>query len=248
MSSPGEALAETLRARLPPLGTTERAVHEKAYLKSELRHLGVNVPVTRKTAKRALKEAGKLPKSQLLAAVRSLWADPVYEHRSAAAELLVASKKRLAAEDLPQLEVMLREARTWALVDHLAVQLVGHLLGQDASRVELVLDRWALDEDLWIRRSALLALLPGLRAKDGDFQRFSRYADVMLPETEFFIRKAIGWVLRERSAKCPEQVHAWMIARVANMSGLTMREGSRKLPADMRDQVKAAWNGRASEG
>jgi len=59
-----------------------------------------------------------------------------------------------------------------------------------------VLDR-CCDDDFWLRRSAMLGLLRPLRAGGGDFERFARYADAMLEEKEFFVRKAIGWVLRE---------------------------------------------------
>jgi hypothetical protein len=62
------------------------------------------------------------------------------------------------------------------------------------------LDRWSTDPDFWIRRSSMLALLRALRQGAGDFERFGRYADGMLDEREFLIRKAIGWVLRERRA------------------------------------------------
>ena len=65
------------------------------------------------------------------------------------------------------------------------------------------LDRWAKDADFWVRRSAILALLDPLRRGEGDFDRFSRYADAMLCEKEFFIRKAIGWTLREVSKRRP---------------------------------------------
>ena len=76
-----------------------------------------------------------------------------------------------------------------------------------------VLDRWAADPDFWIRRSALLSLLLPLRRGAGDFERFSRYADQMLDEREFFIRKAIGWVLRETAKQRPALVAAWLEPR-----------------------------------
>ena len=70
-------------------------------------------------------------------------------------------------------------------------------LAQRCPQLGVVLDRWAIDDDFWIRRSALLALLGGLRGGEGDFARFARYADAMLADKQFFVQKAIGWVLRE---------------------------------------------------
>ena len=71
--------------------------------------------------------------------------------------------------------------------------------GCDLSALERTLDRWSRDEDFWIRRSAMLALLLPLRDGGGDWARFAGYADRLLEEKEFFIRKAICWVLRETS-------------------------------------------------
>ena len=100
------------------------------------------------------------------------------------------------------LERLLRESRTWALVDGLAASVVGGLVERypETRRRARPVGR---DDDFWIRRSALLALLVPLRRGGGDFDRFARYADAMLDEKEFFIRKAIGWVLRDTAKKRP---------------------------------------------
>jgi len=92
-----------------------------------------------------------------------------------------------------------------------------------------VLDRWATDENFWVRRAALLALLRPLRRGEGDFDRFARYADMMLAEREFFIRKAIGWVLREVSKKRPALLRELVASHGAQMSGLTRREATKYL-------------------
>jgi 3-methyladenine DNA glycosylase AlkD len=91
------------------------------------------------------------------------------------------------------------------------------------------LDRWARDPDFWIRRSAMLALLMPLRRGGGDFERFSRYADAMLDEREFFIRKAIGWVLRDTSKRRPAMVSEWLAPRMHRASGVTLREALKYL-------------------
>jgi 3-methyladenine DNA glycosylase AlkD len=98
--------------------------------------------------------------------------------------------------------------------------------------------RWysdSADDDFWIRRSALLALLSGLRRGEGDFERFSRYADAMLDEKEFFIRKAIGWVLRDTGRKRPKLVRDWLAPRLARVSGVTLREAVKPLSAEDRE-------------
>ncbi|MCI4011878.1 DNA alkylation repair protein [Brevibacterium sp. ZH18] len=163
---------------------------------------------------------------------------PIYECRSAATMVLIQKQDRLGAGDSDLFERLLRQARTWALVDPLAGDAVGPLSEYDAE-FDPVLERWASDEDFWIRRSALLAHLRPLRESRGDFDRFSRYADAMLEEKEFFIRKAIGWVLRDTARTRPDMVFDWMLPRAHRASGVTMREAVKHLSPEQRDALLA---------
>ena len=115
----------------------------------------------------------------------------------------------------------------------------------DPAELGKKVDRWARDEDPWLRRSAMLALLLPLRRGEGDFERFARYADSMLEEREPFIRKAIGWVLRETAKKRPGLVHEWLLPRAARASGLTVREAVKPLPEDEREEIMAAHRDRS---
>ena len=115
---------------------------------------------------------------------------------------------------------------------------------RDPTGCAAALDRWSVDEDFWLRRTSLLALLPGLRRGEGDFERFGRYADGMLEEKEFFIRKAIGWVLRDTGRKRPELVADWLAPRVGRMAGLTLREAVKHLPPERRDALLTAYRSR----
>jgi 3-methyladenine DNA glycosylase AlkD len=105
-------------------------------------------------------------------------------------------------------EAWVRGAHGWAYVDPLAGDIAGPIALVHPDAWPLI-DAWATDEDFWIRRSALLTLLPGIRRGGLDHERFERYATPMLTEREFFIRKAIGWVLREAAKKDPAYVAAW---------------------------------------
>lgn len=233
------ATAKRIERELRELGRPERSEKERAYLESELDHLGVSVPDIRRVAKAALKGEPGMDRVALLDLVERLWAKPVHELRMAAVELLVARVSLLEATDVELVERLLRESRTWALVDNLAASVAGDLVERNA-QLGKVLDRWAKDADFWIRRSALLAMLRPLRRGEGDFARFSRYADAMLEDEEIFIRKAIGWVLRERSKEKPDEVRAWLAARTDRASGLTVREGAKRLPPVQRDALVQA--------
>ncbi len=110
------------------------------------------------------------------------------------------------------------------------------------------IDAWASDGDFWVRRSALLALLPGIRAAQPDLARFTRYAEPLLAEKEFFIRKAIGWVLREISRRDPEWVAEWTRGHASEMSGVTFREAVRRLPAGDAERLRRLRSGRPRGG
>lgn len=234
-------LVAEIDAGLRAASTAERAERERAYLKSELEHYGTTVPQTRAVVRSAVRGA-RLDHDTVIATAEALWAAPVHERRAAAAELLVRFVGTLDADDAPFLERLLRESRTWALVDPIAGSVVGAVAERD-SRFGAVLDRWATDPDFWIRRSALLTLLVPLRRGGGDFARFGRYADAMLGESEFFVRKAIGWVLRDTGRKRPELVFTWLLPRAARASGLTVREAVKSLNEEQRAAILAARSG-----
>ncbi|HEX7506491.1 MAG TPA: DNA alkylation repair protein [Polyangia bacterium] len=233
-------LADQLEAELRALGTAERAAQEKRYLKSDLEHLGVTVPALRKVVVAFLRAQPDLDREDVIGLARALWKKPIHERRAAAVDVLVLCKNLLRPADMGFIEELLRESRGWALVDNLAASVAGDLVERFPKKLAPVLDRWAKDNDFWLRRSALLALLLPLRRGEGDFDCFCRSADGMLEEKEFFIRKAIGWVLRETAKKTPKRVVAWLLPRAARASGLTVREACKHLPARDKQRLLVA--------
>jgi len=203
------------------------------------------VPEIRATVKTVAREHGPPDRAALLAAADELWSRQVHECRMAAVELLRLHAGVLAAQDVATLERLLRTSRTWALVDALCTGVVAELLAREPSVAD-TLDRWARDDDFWIRRASLLSLLPALRRGVGDTERFGRYADPMLDEKEFFIRKAIGWVLRETARKDPAFVIEWLSPRIERASGVTVREAVKYLPEADRERLLAAYRSRGA--
>jgi 3-methyladenine DNA glycosylase AlkD len=134
-------------------------------------------------------------------------------------------------------EDLLRHSSTWDHVDWLSTKVVGALV-QRFDLAQQVLPEWASDGSFWIRRAALLGQVDALRAGGGDFELFARLAVPMLGEREFFIRKAIGWVLREVSKKRPALVHGFLAEHAGRVSALTLREGSKYLPADQQAELR----------
>jgi 3-methyladenine DNA glycosylase AlkD len=231
-------LATDIERRLREAGSPERAEHEQAYLKSSLEHAGVGVPATRSIVKASL-AAHALAHDELIDLVTALWARPLHECRMAAVEVLDLRGDVLQPGDLELVERLIRESGTWALVDGLAASVAGPLVERHPA-LTATLDRWATDDDFWVRRSALLALLLALRRGEGDFERFGAYADAMLEERELYNRTAIGWVRRDTARKRPELVFAWLEPRAQRASGVTIREAIKPLSEDQRARIAAA--------
>jgi len=239
LASAARADAASSEEALRAAGRPERAENEKRYLKSDLEFIGVDSTGTRRIVRAFLERRDKLDHDGLVALVAALWERLVHERRAVAIELLDRHRRLLGPEDVPLLERLLRDSYTWAYVDALATHVVGPLV-ERYPELTATLDRWASDGDFWIRRSALLALLRPIRRGEGDFERFARYADSMLEEREFFIRKAIGWVLREASKSRPALVYEWVAPRTHRMSGVTIREAVKYLPQEQRGALMTA--------
>ena len=233
-------LADLISEELRAVARPERAAQEKRYLKSDLEFFGASVWEIRRVVQALVKGAEPLTRERLTTLVEALWAEPIHERRMAAVVLLELHPRLLGPADLPLIKRLLRESLTWALVDGLAGDVVGGILVASPTEVEPIMDRWASDPDFWIRRSSLLAELRPLRAGAG-LAPFLRRADAMLDEKEFFIRKAIGWVLREVGKRRPDEVVAWLAPRTHRASGVTMREAVRWLPEADREALMAAY-------
>jgi 3-methyladenine DNA glycosylase AlkD len=240
--------AETAAARVVeamlPLASPARAAQEKRYLKSDLDFLGVSVPGIRRVVTEEARTYEGLHRDGALAWARALWREPVHERRTAAIEVLRHYVRNLEPVDLAQVEAWVRAAHGWAHVDPLAGDVAGTIALRHQEAWPLI-DAWTRDEDFWVRRSALLTLLPGIRHGQSDHARFERYATPMLAEKEFFIRKAIGWVLREIAKKDPAYVAAWTKSHLDQMSGVTFREAVRRLPEAQGAPLRDAYRKRS---
>ncbi len=228
--------ADELANDLIAVGTEERAVNEKRYLKSEIEHYGVTVPEIRKMARRFARERKDFSKSVLIDLTLELWDRDVYELRKLAVNILAAKVALLDVDDLGFLERLLRRSHTWALIDDMSFNVIAPGLNgiDDSASIRA---RWARDEDFWVRRTAMLALLPRLRRGTEGWEEFTAYADAMLEEKEFFIQKAIGWILREVSKHSPDLVAEWLRPRARIASAVTMREALKYLPKHQKMQL-----------
>ena len=123
--------------------------------------------------------------------------------------------------------MMIRSGAWWDYVDPVAIALVGKVYLDRRESVSPILDRWIDDPDMWVRRTALIA--HNRHKEKTDHRRLFRYCRARFEEREFFIRKAIGWALREYSYSAPERVSRFLTTHKRRMSGLSYREGAKAL-------------------
>ncbi len=218
----------------------ERAKQEKRYLKSPYKFYGVNVPFLRKLAKdyaRANPQGNsKASREFVFTLSKALWEGKYHQEKSLAIMVLEQYPQYLDTEAIPFIEQMLGECNGWDHADWISINLFGQVLASDISAKRHLI-RWSGAWPLWQRRASMTAQIKLLRSGAGDRDIFYRIARGMLGEKEFFIRKAIGWVVREISKADPEAARDFLLEIKTKASGLTLREGAKRLPARMKEEV-----------
>jgi 3-methyladenine DNA glycosylase AlkD len=235
--------AHGLQASLLEAGEEKTAEGAKRYLKSDLEHYGVLLPVIRKLVRSHTLTRTPFDHDDLVTATWALWHTGVHECRIAAGILLERQVGLLGPADTRLLEELLRDSETWALVDMIAGSVAGRLLLAEPA-VEADYRRWAAEEHLWIRRSGILAFLLPIN-RPATYQTYfpvvTELSDPLLADPRFFIRKAIGWVLRQAGKKHPQDVYDWIAPRAHRASGVTVREAVRYLSPAQREAILDAY-------
>ncbi len=215
------AVRDALRAAADPA----LAPGQQAYMKSAMPFFGVRVPEVRRLTRRVVRELGVRDAGQLTAAATALWDEATHrEERYAATALLALRPLRGDASLVPLVEHMARTGAWWDHVDELAHR-VSELHDADPDGTAELVRGWSRDHSLWIRRLAILSQLGRKQRIDLDL-----LAEVIEPnrsDSEFFIRKAIGWALREASYVDPGWVRAYVDDH--ELSPLSRREALKRL-------------------
>eukprot|EP00797_Seminavis_robusta_P031567 Sro68_g038000.2 (208) ;mRNA; f:36700-37323 len=162
--------------------------------------------------------------------IETLWALPHREEKYLAIDFALHYKDQISWDNLPVYTSLILhdEFMWWDFVDPIAVNLIGKVALLEQAKIEPLLRQWIDDEQhMWLRRTALLAQLKHKKQTKEDL--LFEFCRKRMHEKEFFIRKAIGWVLREYGKTSPESVVQFLQQEKANLSGLSYREGSRIL-------------------
>ena len=217
------ALVETVRAELAARARPDKAPDTQAYLKSAMPLYGVPRAGHREIAR-------ALPPLEGFGAWRdfvlTLWRGAEHrEERYVALDVIALPRYRAfrTMDALPLYEELIVTGAWWDLVDPVATRRLAELWPD----VVPVLREWSAGDDLWLRRSAILAQVH--RKADTDFALLAELIEPNRGDREFFIRKAIGWALRERAKSDPEWVRVFVAAHADRLSPLSRREATKHL-------------------
>lgn len=159
--------------------------------------------------------------------VLALWALPHREEKYLAQGVAVGHQQYMVPESLPLFHRMITEGAWWDLVDETATHMVRYLVINHGNETWPSVDHWIDDDDMWLRRSAIICQVG---AKDHtDPGRLLRFCEQRAFEEEFFIRKAIGWALRDYAKTDAGLVASFVNDHKEELSGLSFREATRHI-------------------
>lgn len=217
----------------------KKAQHMQKYLKTDMPMYGLQKPeraaVERKMYEEILSPAvaaadeKKISLDLYQTCVQTLWELPHREEKYLAIDMAMHYKEMIGMDSLFIYENMLREDfMWWDFVDPIAINLVGGTVKSNVEKMEPILRKWIMDEDnMWIRRSAILAQLKFKEMTNEEL--LFEFCRLRMHEKEFFIRKAIGWCLRQYSRTNPKAVKKFLLEEKPRLSALSYKEGSKRL-------------------
>jgi 3-methyladenine DNA glycosylase AlkD len=223
MSLPG--LARDVRRALAAAAEPERAAAMQAYMKSAMPFLGVSAVPLRRVCREVFADVDFPSAAAFRRAALSLWRGARHrEERHCAIELTGLERfdrfQDMAA--LPMYEEMIVTGAWWDYVDGIAAHRLGPLLRHFPREMGREMRAWSRSGDLWKRRSAILCQLSF--KKDTDLDLLYAVIEPALSSNEFFLRKAIGWALRQHAWTDPEQVRRYVREHEKRLSPLSRRE------------------------
>ncbi|MFI9193412.1 DNA alkylation repair protein [Streptomyces californicus] len=227
---PGSPLADAVLTRLvaayTPAADPVRAQVAAAYMKHVAPFLGIPTPERRALSRTVLAGLGRPDERDCAAVALRCWRLPEREYQYFAADYLRRYANRCTSGFLPVLHHLVTTVPWWDTVDVLAAHVAGPLVAADPATVR-AMDRWIDDPSLWAARTALLHQLRYKEATDAD--RLFGYCLRRADHPDFFVRKAIGWALREYARTDPAAVREFVEGARDRLSPLSAREALKNL-------------------
>lgn len=222
-----EGLLDFVREGLIERAVPQNAPAMAAYIKSDVPMLGVSSPDLRAIAKDAAQRFPATTRAEYERDVLALWRLPHREEKRVAIAVARHHRTFVTAASLVLYERLVREGAWWDYVDEIAVHLVGEAVLKDSDAAWPVIDGWIDDDSMWLRRTAILC--QNRHKQRTDAARLFDYCLRRADEREFFIRKAIGWALRQYAYTAPDAVRHFINSHRGKLSPLSVREAAKHL-------------------
>lgn len=216
-----------LHAEYEPLADHDKAVEMAAYMKTDMPFWGIQKPDREPIYRELAKKFAPADHDEYSQVILKLWSGKRREDKYAALDYAVRCKKFIDKSMIPLYEDLVRDGAWWDLVDPLATLLIGVAFLSDQKAVKPIVKEWIEDDDMWIRRTAILSM--NKHKEKTDEKLLYDFCLRRAHEKEFFIRKAIGWALREYSYKAPDSVIKFLKTNRSKLSPLSYREGAKQL-------------------
>jgi len=222
-----DGLVSLVAVRLAGVADPEKAVPMAAYMKTDTPFYGVQAAPRKPILREAVRRFPPGTRGEYHEAVLALWNRPHREEKYLAIGYARAFPRFVTVSSVPLFRRMIVEGAWWDLVDEAAVHLVGRVLFNQRDRMAPKVEAWIDRPDMWLRRTAIISQLGHKEATDAGllFEACER----RMEEKEFFIRKAIGWALRDYAGTDPEAVTRFVTANRDRLSGLSYREATKHL-------------------
>lgn len=224
-----QILIKAVRESLATIGDARKAPEMQRYMKSELPFRGVPAPERTALGKRLFGAHVLTDEAEWRATVLTLWREATYREERYMAIALTGERRYAAWQTpalLPLYEELIVTGAWWDFVDELASRRIGPLLRGFPEDVTPVMHMWATDPDLWKRRTSIICQLTFKEATDTKL--LSTAIEANLDDRDFFIRKGIGWALRQFARTEPAWVRAFVDSH-PDLSPLSVREAVKHL-------------------
>lgn len=222
-----EQLIAIAARELSTRADAEKAVGMAAYMKTDMPFYGVQKK-GRTEVFRLIKRDIPIPdNSAYRAAIEALWEQPHREEKYLAIGIAKAYTKYVRIENLDLYRRLIVEGAWWDFVDEVAIHCVGIVYLNERRQIEPTIEAWIDDDIMWLRRTSLIS--PIKHKAETDYKMLFDHCLRRAGEKEFFIRKAIGWTLREYSKTEPQRVRRFLLEHRDQWSGLSFREAAKHL-------------------
>jgi 3-methyladenine DNA glycosylase AlkD len=212
---------------LAAVANPEKAKGMQAYMKTDMPFYGVQKSGRTVILRQLRKEFAPTGRDEYEQLVSALWELPHREEKYLAQAVAVSFPEYIVPESLPLYRRFIVEGAWWDFVDETATHMIRELVLSNPGEVWPAIDGWNDDDDLWLRRSTIICQI-GAKERT-DVVRLFHFCEARMSEKEFFIRKAIGWALREYAKTDPTAVADFAMAHRGQLSGLSFREATRHI-------------------